>query len=90
MMNWQEQAAGTNPTNGLSRFNLERITHSPEGATLEFVAISNRVYAAEFTEALGADAWQRLADFVARPTNRLITLSDPVAATNRFYRVRLP
>ena len=88
-LNWQEYVAGTNPTNALSFLKVEVLNSGP-GATLSFGTISNRTYALEYRDVLGSGTWTRLAEFPARPTNRIEVVPDPAAPTNRFYRVATP
>jgi hypothetical protein len=63
---------------------------TPGAATVQFAAISNRTYTVQFTDNLSSDIWSRLADVVARASNRVETFTDPAWTTNRFYRVVLP
>jgi len=35
-------------------------------------------------------SWRKLTDIIASQTNRLVTVSDPSAGTNRYYRVVTP
>jgi hypothetical protein len=39
---------------------------------------------------LASNSWTKLADIVARATNRTETVTDSAAGTNRFYRVVTP
>ncbi len=89
MSNWEEYIAGTDPTDELSYLKVDRITAAPS-TTIEFMAVSNRTYTIEYTDALGVAAWQRLTDVAARADTRLETLSDPIATTNRHYRLVTP
>lgn len=91
MSNWAEYIAGTNPTNALSYLKVERVMPLPTLATIEFVAISNRTYTIEYTDALGSSPWLKLNDVTARATNRVETVVDSGAsATNRLYRLVTP
>jgi hypothetical protein len=87
--NLQEYRAGTNPTNSASFLKIDSLSLTG-GTTLRFGAVSNKTYTVQYTDRLGTGPWQRLADVVAQPTNSVQTISDPVAATNRFYRVASP
>ncbi len=87
MKNRDEFIAGTDVLDSNS---VLRVTGSIVGRTLQFLAMSNHVYSVEYTDKLPA-VWQKLTDILAAPgTNRIITVSDPVMATNRFYRVVTP
>jgi hypothetical protein len=88
-LNWQEYATDTNPTNRFSYLKIDSF-HVGPGATLSFGAASNKTYTVQFTDALDGDAWSRLVDVAARPTNRVESLFDPDFTTNRFYRVATP
>jgi hypothetical protein len=89
-LNWQEYVAGTDPTNALSCLKVDRITPGGNATVLQFLAVSNRTYTAQFTDGLGPAAWQRLADVPARPTNRMEALTNAGVSTNRFYRLITP
>jgi hypothetical protein len=52
--------------------------------------VSNRTYTIEYTDALEAGAWSRLADVPARPVNREEALVDPDSSPRRFYRLVTP
>jgi hypothetical protein len=87
MSNRAEYIAGTDPTNALSYL---RIDQGPGAATVRVAAVSNRTYTVQFTDNLNSGVWRRLADIVARTTNRVETFTDPTWTTNRFYRVAVP
>ena len=89
MSNRAEYLAGTDPTNGLSYLKVEQSVASGSAA-VEFAAMSNRTYTVQYTDALGAASWQKLADVLARPTNFVMQIPDANWATNRYYRVVLP
>jgi len=44
----------------------------------------------QYTDELPAAGWQKLADVVSRPSNRVEVLLDPNWRTNRFYRAVTP
>lgn len=88
MLNWQEYVAGTDPTNALSNLKLN-VTTFAAGTLLNFAAISNRTYTLQVADALHTPAWQTLADFVARSTNRVEFIIDPTPPP-RFYRLLTP
>jgi hypothetical protein len=89
MSNWQEYVAGTEPTNALSYLKVESLVPG-QPASLQFEAVSNRTYTVQFTDDLTAGPWLRLADLPAYATNRTVTVSDPQAIPNRFYRLITP
>jgi hypothetical protein len=86
--NQQEYEAGTDPTNALSYLKVERLMRGP--STIEFNAVSNRTYAVQFRDVLGAGNWTNLIGIVAQPTNRLESIIDPAARPSRFYRLVTP
>jgi hypothetical protein len=86
--NLEEYRAGTDPTNSLSGFRLQISADLPR--TISFGASSNHTYSVEFAGDM-AGPWTRLADFVARATNRLEAIVDPGSTTtNRYYRAVTP
>jgi hypothetical protein len=89
-LNWQEYIAGTDPTNALSYLHIPALTTGASLTTLQFMAVSNRSYTVEYSDALGTGPWSRLADVVVRTNSRIETVVDPSAHTNRFYRLVTP
>lgn len=87
--NRAEFLAGTDPTNALSYLKIDSIS-APGSASLAFGTISNHTYTVQFTDALDAGAWSRLADVPARASNRVEQVLDPNYTTNRFYRLATP
>jgi hypothetical protein len=71
------------------RLKIDALTTGP-GATVRFGTVSTRTYTVEFTDALGSGPWQKLADVVARATNRVEMISDPDYTMKRFYRLVTP
>jgi hypothetical protein len=51
---------------------------------------SNRDYAVEYSGVLPASNWAVLTNFAALPASTNVTISDPISASNRYYRVRTP
>lgn len=90
LSNWEEYVAGTDPTNALSFLRIERVTNAPLATRIEFLLISNRTYSVEFTDDLSAGEWFKLADVPARTNTGPASVRDPVAATNRLYRLVTP
>jgi hypothetical protein len=60
------------------------------GATLSFNVASNKTCTVLMSGRLGTSPWERLVDFPAAPTNRVITLTPPSGAGERYYRVVTP
>jgi hypothetical protein len=86
--NYREYVAGTDPTNSLSFLRINLST-TPGQPTISFGAASNRTYAIDYTDQPGG-VWSRLADIFAQPTDRIETIPDPHASSNRFYRAVTP
>jgi hypothetical protein len=89
LSNWQEYIAGTHPNNPASCLKLGAYSDCGS-AVVTLEAISNRTYTIFYTDGLEPSAWTKLADVPARSTNWVVSLSDPAATTNRFYRVVTP
>jgi hypothetical protein len=52
--------------------------------------VSNKTYTVQHTDRLEGGSWSNLVDVVARATNRIETVADSAAATNRYYRLLTP
>ena len=90
MNNLAEYLAGTDSTNANSYLRID-LSAVPGIATVQFAAVSNRTYTVQYTDTLpAAGPWARLADFLARATNRVETIPDPGWTSNRFYRAVTP
>ena len=89
MTNADEYRAGTDPSDRNNYFKTEIMAGSGS-ARVHFTAVSNRTYTVQFTDALPAGAWFRLADVLARSTNRVEILPDPQWTARRFYRAITP
>ncbi len=89
LTNAQEFTAGTDPRDPLSYVKLQAARNG-NGAILSFSAVSNKTYTVLSSEHLGGNPWQRLGDFAAAPTNRVITLVPPPGNVERFYRLVTP
>ncbi|MBN2508141.1 MAG: lamin tail domain-containing protein [Verrucomicrobia bacterium] len=86
--NRAEYAAGTDPNDPASRLHLR--VAAPAGPTLEFLAVSNRTYSIlEAADAAGG-AWQRCADVLAHPTNRVARIPLAPESSPRFFRLTTP
>ena len=89
MTNLAEYLAGTDPSDPNSYLRiLQSIT--PGSASVNFAAVSNRTYTVQFSDTVPAVTWQKLADIVSRPSNRVEVLIDPAWSTKRFYRTVTP
>lgn len=91
MLNWQEQIAGTDPTNNLSLFKIDFLSSNPGTTRLEFQGVSNRTYTVEYQPVLGPPVWTKLIDLPARATNSVqITFDSNAAPSTRYYRLVTP
>jgi hypothetical protein len=90
--NLQEYLAGTNPEDALNFLRIESIDCDPaSGASLCFMAVSNKTYTVESCPFVDGGAWTRTADVLAASTNRTVWISDPGGtAGQRFYRLTTP
>jgi len=90
LSNWAEYIAGTNPTDALSYLRIEGPALDGETVLLQFFAVADQTYAVEAADALGS-SWSRIAEVVSVPTNRVVTVPDPLPrATQRVYRLVTP
>ncbi len=90
MTNGEEYMAGTDPKDPASYLKVERLGADGGTARIEFLAVSNRAYAVEFTDAIGILPWAPFAHIAAKPTNRMEAVLDPAPAFSRFYRLSVP
>ena len=89
LSNREEYIAGTNPNDPSSYLKVDGMA-AGNPATLQFQSVSNRTYTVQFKDGLDAPLWNKLADVVARSTNRLQYITDPTPGTNRIYRLVTP
>jgi hypothetical protein len=92
MTNGEEYVAGTDPQDPTSYLRVDSI--AVDGTvTIEFQAVSNKTYAVDYSDQLGAALWQRLVDVPAAVSNRTVLVTDPdppETSTERFYRLATP
>ena len=84
-----EYITGTDPNDPLSYLKIDSIT-AANLAMLTFHAVSNKTYTIEFSDDLRGGSWSRLADVLARSTNRVETVVDTSPQSNRVYRLVAP
>jgi len=89
MTNRQEYWAGTSPTNAASALRFNPVLNSGPNLIFSFTAISNHSYTIQSLPALGS-SWQKWQDISAVASNRTLWLTNPIANTNRFYRLVTP
>jgi hypothetical protein len=89
--NLGEYRSGTSPTNVASCLRVESVTQSNGQATVSFNAVSNQTYTVGWCAQPAGGAWLRLTDVLARPTDRMESVTDRNAGdVARFYRVVTP
>ena len=81
-------AAGLDPTNPASVFELYVDLRSNQPSLVFGPVWSDRVYHVEATTSLGANDWSALTPDTSPTSNTSqLSIPDPMAATSRFYRV---
>jgi len=95
LTNLQEYRAGTDPTNALSYLRVDTIALASESnlVSLRFLATSNKTYTIQHRNAVDGAAWNRLADVLAAPTNRVVEIIDtngPATNPQGYYRLATP
>ena len=88
MSNAAEYFAGTGINDANSSLKLGISKGS--GAVLSFLAVSNRTYTLQYTDSVQPVNWHKLADVLARGTNRVEALTDPTSGAGRIYRLVTP
>jgi hypothetical protein len=87
--NLEEYVAGTDPTNSISALKFVSIaTVTPP--TLQFNAVSNRTYTIQCTDSLSPANWSRVADVVARSSNRVENITNSTDGSQRYFRIITP
>ncbi len=67
-MNYEEQIAGTDPTNGNSRFEVSSFLNLPSGKTLNWEPVTGRVYSVLWTDTL-TNSFSVLTNGIIHPQN---------------------
>ncbi len=91
--NLQEYLAGTDPQDPMSFLTMRGLSLAREsgGAIIQFEARSNKTYTVQSRYSTTAQAWSKVADFVAYPTNRNLSITNGIkAARERYYRLATP
>ncbi|WP_265594624.1 lamin tail domain-containing protein [Haloferula sp. BvORR071] len=89
--NANEYLAGTDPHNAASRFD-GKVSLEGGAVVIHFTAQAGRTYTVQYSEALGAGAWQKLTDLPAQGATGETSVNDPGASgkPHRFYRIVTP
>ena len=78
-------------TNAASGLRLETVAHTNGQATVTFTAMANLTYSVEAASQVSGGTWEKVADIIARSTERVETVTDTRAGEGgRFYRVVTP
>lgn len=87
--NLSEFTAGTNPIDPTSRFVLNISVAADDSLQLSFSALAGRGYTVQTSDDLSA-SWQKVVDFPAEPTTRMIQFTVPKTLPRLFVRVATP
>lgn len=89
IFNWQEYIAGTDPTNGNSRFDIQSVSTDGGGVTVTFLGASNRFYDLEYSDnLLDTNDWHLLTNRHAFGDN-VLEMVDVFDVINRYYRIKV-
>jgi hypothetical protein len=91
--NLQEYLAGTDPLDAANFLKVTGISLSGgrEATVIQFRAASNKTYTVQVRDAANGAGWSRLADVVATPTNRTLSITNGLSGNDvRFYRLVTP
>jgi hypothetical protein len=86
LSNLEEYLAGTDPKSSASAIRLGA-TLAVSKFTVTFTTAPWRSYTLQSCGILGSDSWSNVMTWSAAPEARVIQWNDPVAATNRFFRL---
>jgi hypothetical protein len=89
LSNLVEYRAGTDPRDPASALRLA-VAPGADGVRLRFVAVPDKSYTVLYRERLATGAWQVLRSVLPQAEPSVIELTEPAAATTRFYRVQTP
>jgi hypothetical protein len=87
--NFEEWLAGTDPQSAASGLKFSAIFGGDNQVTLQFTATANRTYSVVGASAVDAEIWFNVANITAAPTNRIISVNQPVSET-QFFRLVAP
>ena len=69
---------------------MDRLRVEGDQVVFQFNAQPQQSYAVEFNNALSATNWQTLTNITAQTVATNVSVSDSIAASRRFYRVKSP
>ncbi len=90
MNNLEEYLAGTAPDSAQSTLTLTAVAPNTGSVSLQFLAVSNRSYSVICRDTVTTEAWTVLTNLTAHPTNRFISIEQPLQGATRFYRLATP
>ena len=89
--NLAEYRSGTVATNAASGLRVETLAYTNGQAIVAFTAAANLTYTVEASSQVSGGTWEKVADVIARATERVETVTDVKAGESaRFYRVVTP
>jgi hypothetical protein len=91
--NLREYLAATDPHDSENFLKVEKLftVSGQTAAVVQFNAVSNKTYTVQSRGALIGEAWSKVADIVAVPTNRVFNVTNSMAgADTRYYRLVTP
>jgi hypothetical protein len=89
-LNWEEYVAGTDPWDNTSVLHIENPAFEAGMFTLDFQAVSNRTYSLQSRSAPTSGPWQRVVNVPATANNRVVSVTNSLSGTQRFYRLVTP
>jgi len=89
MTNREERIANTDPQDPSSYLRITGLDLDG-GVDVVFEAAPNTTYSVEYSDMVEALFWQKLGDVTAGPTNRVVSMPDPGATAQRYYRLVTP
>jgi Lamin Tail Domain/CotH kinase protein/Concanavalin A-like lectin/glucanases superfamily/Bacterial Ig domain len=87
--NYEEWLAATDPQSAASVLKFSAILGGDNEVTLQFTAMANRSYSIVGASTVDAQLWFNVANIAVAPTNRIISVNQPVSDT-QFFRLVAP
>ena len=83
------RAAPADPNSAASALKFGAILSGGHQVTLQFTAMANRTYSIMAASTVNAEVWFNVANIAAAPTNRVVSVNQPVGETT-FFRLVAP
>ena len=90
MSNLQEYQAGTVPTDSNSVLRADGFLVNGGEASFHFLAISNRTYSVQFSDAVTNAPWINWSNVAAASVNRTLFVTNSPGALRRYFRIVTP